>query len=115
MFMDLTEPLKEGQTLKGTLLFEKAGAVTVEYAVRGIAARGEAEHPARPLGPQGREIFRQRGELLRTLRHCIQSGEADEGAGGCRTNLFPRTMDTRSSFGQPRTVGSTLGPAARRQ
>ena len=44
MFMDLTEPLKEGQTLKGTLLFEKAGAVTVEYAVRGIAARGEAEH-----------------------------------------------------------------------
>jgi copper(I)-binding protein len=44
MFMDLTEPLKEGQTLKGTLVFEKAGAVTVEYAVRGIAARGEAEH-----------------------------------------------------------------------
>ena len=44
MFMDLTEPLKEGQTLKGTLLFERAGAVTVEYAVRGIAARGEAEH-----------------------------------------------------------------------
>ena len=44
MFMDLTEPLKEGQTLKGTLLFEKAGAVTVEYTVRGIAARGEAEH-----------------------------------------------------------------------
>ena len=44
MFMDLREPLKEGQTLKGTLLFEKAGAVAVEYAVRGMAARGAAEH-----------------------------------------------------------------------
>ena len=26
MFMDLKEPLKEGQTVKGTLVFEKAGS-----------------------------------------------------------------------------------------
>ena len=32
MFMDLKEPLKEGQTIKGTLVFEKAGSVAVEYA-----------------------------------------------------------------------------------
>ena len=36
MFMDLKEPLKEGQTVKGTLVFEKAGSVEVEYAVRGM-------------------------------------------------------------------------------
>ena len=36
MFMDLKEPLKEGETIKGTLVFEKAGSVEVEYAVRGM-------------------------------------------------------------------------------
>jgi copper(I)-binding protein len=44
MFMDLRQPLKEGQTVKGTLVFEKAGTITVEYAVRGIAARARGEH-----------------------------------------------------------------------
>ncbi len=44
MFVDLKEPLKEGQTVKGTLLFEKAGAVEVDYAVRGIGASAPAEH-----------------------------------------------------------------------
>ncbi|HEX8662497.1 MAG TPA: DUF1775 domain-containing protein [Beijerinckiaceae bacterium] len=44
MFMDLKEPLAEGRTLKGTLVFEKAGAVEVDYAVRSIAARGGDEH-----------------------------------------------------------------------
>ena len=44
MFVDLKEPLKEGQTFKGTLLFEKAGAIEVEYAVRGIGASAPAEH-----------------------------------------------------------------------
>jgi hypothetical protein len=46
MFMDLKEPLKEGQTVKGTLVFEKAGTVAVEYAVRGIggAAPAAEEH-----------------------------------------------------------------------
>ncbi|MBA1155233.1 DUF1775 domain-containing protein [Microvirga mediterraneensis] len=47
MFMDLKEPLKEGQTVKGTLVFEKAGPVEVEYAVRGMgggAAPAEHKH-----------------------------------------------------------------------
>ncbi|WP_414472596.1 DUF1775 domain-containing protein [Microvirga sp. M2] len=46
MFMDLKEPLKEGQTVKGTLTFEKAGKVEVEYAVRGMGgeAPGAGEH-----------------------------------------------------------------------
>jgi copper(I)-binding protein len=46
MFMDLKEPLKEGQTIKGTLVFEKAGPVEVEYSVRGMggAAPAADEH-----------------------------------------------------------------------
>ncbi|MFC4172774.1 DUF1775 domain-containing protein [Microvirga sp. GCM10011540] len=44
MFMDLKEPLREGQTHKGTLVFEKAGTVEVEYAVRPMGAQGAAEH-----------------------------------------------------------------------
>ncbi|WP_230534378.1 DUF1775 domain-containing protein [Microvirga roseola] len=44
MFMDLKEPLKEGQTVKGTLVFEKAGAVEVEYVVRSMGGAAPAEH-----------------------------------------------------------------------
>lgn len=33
MFMKLKQPAKEGQSFKGTLTFEKAGTVDVEYAV----------------------------------------------------------------------------------
>jgi periplasmic copper chaperone A len=45
MFVDLKQPLKQGETIKGTLVFEKAGRVAVEYAVRSIGARdGEPEH-----------------------------------------------------------------------
>ena len=44
MFMDLKEPLREGQTIKGTLVFEKAGAVEVEYTVRSIGGAAPAEH-----------------------------------------------------------------------
>jgi copper(I)-binding protein len=39
MFMDLKEPLKQGETLKGELKFEKAGTVAVEYTVGAIAAQ----------------------------------------------------------------------------
>ncbi|MFG1465524.1 DUF1775 domain-containing protein [Xanthobacter sp. DSM 24535] len=38
MFMDLKRPLKEGESIKGTLTFEKAGTVDVVFAVRGIGA-----------------------------------------------------------------------------
>ncbi|MGF9763609.1 DUF1775 domain-containing protein [Microvirga sp. 0TCS3.31] len=44
MFVDLKEPLKEGQILKGTLAFEKAGPVEVEYTVRGMGGAAPAEH-----------------------------------------------------------------------
>ena len=47
MFLDLNQPLKEGDRIKGTLVFEKAGPVTVEYVVRGIAAQSagaDGEH-----------------------------------------------------------------------
>lgn len=45
MFMDLKEPLKEGQTVKGTLVFQKAGKVDVDYVVRGMGgAAPAAEH-----------------------------------------------------------------------
>ena len=45
MFMALKEPLKQGQTVKGTLNFEKAGTVAVEYTVEAIgAARSGHRH-----------------------------------------------------------------------
>ncbi|MET3595136.1 copper(I)-binding protein [Mesorhizobium shonense] len=34
MFMDLKQPVKKGQSFKGTLTFEKAGTVEVEYCGR---------------------------------------------------------------------------------
>ena len=46
MFVGLKQPLKQGQKLKGTLVFEKAGTIQVEFAVRGIGASG---------GPRGRQ------------------------------------------------------------
>nr|WP_091131940.1 DUF1775 domain-containing protein [Microvirga guangxiensis] len=42
MFMDLTAPLAEGQVMKGTLVFEKAGTVAVEYTVRGMGGAAPA-------------------------------------------------------------------------
>ena len=45
MFQDLAHPLAEGSMIKGTLLFENAGSVAVEYKVEGLAAKGE-EHGA---------------------------------------------------------------------
>jgi copper(I)-binding protein len=39
MLVDLKQPLKEGETIKGTLVFEKAGTVAIEYRVGGIGAQ----------------------------------------------------------------------------
>ena len=39
MFLKPSEQVKEGQTIKGTILFEKAGAVPVTFAVGGMAAK----------------------------------------------------------------------------
>ena len=38
MFVDLKQPLAKGQSVKGTLTFEKAGPVDVEFAVMGMGA-----------------------------------------------------------------------------
>lgn len=44
MFMDLKEPAKEGQAFKGTLTFEKAGTVDVEFAVGKIGGDEGMSH-----------------------------------------------------------------------
>ncbi|MFG1361377.1 copper chaperone PCu(A)C [Xanthobacter pseudotagetidis] len=42
MFMDLKEPLKEGALMDGTLTFEKAGTVKVQYKVEPVGAGADA-------------------------------------------------------------------------
>ena len=39
MFMGLQRPLKQDETIKGTLVFERAGTVAVEYGVRPLGAQ----------------------------------------------------------------------------
>src|SRR5258708_22218021 len=53
MFMNLKEPLEQGQRIKGTLTFEKAGPLDVEYVVEavGAPASGRPAH-LRPIRPQ---------------------------------------------------------------
>lgn len=41
MFMGLKKPLLEGEKISGTLTFEKAGTVSVEFAVEGKGAAAE--------------------------------------------------------------------------
>jgi periplasmic copper chaperone A len=40
MFMNIAAPLKQGDSFPATLVFEKAGAVEVMFAVQGMGARG---------------------------------------------------------------------------
>jgi copper(I)-binding protein len=40
MLIDLRQTLKAGDRIKGTLRFEKAGTIEVEYTVRGIGSHG---------------------------------------------------------------------------
>jgi uncharacterized protein YcnI/copper(I)-binding protein len=44
MFMDLREPVREGRPLKGTLVFQRAGSVEIEYHVAPVGARGAGGH-----------------------------------------------------------------------
>ncbi|MEW6124641.1 MAG: DUF1775 domain-containing protein [Pseudomonadota bacterium] len=46
MFMDLKQPLKEGETVKGTLTFQKAGTADVTFDVRSIGAGAASSAPA---------------------------------------------------------------------
>lgn len=43
MLMDLKRPLKQGETVKATLVFEKAGSVEVEFQVEAIGAQGSMD------------------------------------------------------------------------
>lgn len=53
MMLDLKQPLKQGQRIKGTLTFEKAGPVDIEYAVEGIGGAPRAAPAAGPMHMQG--------------------------------------------------------------
>lgn len=46
MFMNVTQPFKEGEMIKATLVFEKAGPVEVEFSVGPVAGdkNAHAEH-----------------------------------------------------------------------
>jgi copper(I)-binding protein len=44
MFMNLKQPFKEGNSIKGTLVFEKAGRVPVEFKVDAIAGSKPDAH-----------------------------------------------------------------------
>ena len=44
MLVDLRQPLKEGDVVKGTLVFEKAGTVAIEYRVMGVGAQSAGGH-----------------------------------------------------------------------
>ena len=44
MFMGLKQPFEQGKRIKGTLTFEKAGTVEVEYAVQAIGAPAPMDH-----------------------------------------------------------------------
>lgn len=44
MFMDLKQGAREGERFKGTLTFEKAGTVAVEFAVEAMGGGGGQDH-----------------------------------------------------------------------
>jgi hypothetical protein len=44
MVMGLQQPLQQGQPVKGTLMFEKAGKVDIEFAVLPLGATSGAHH-----------------------------------------------------------------------
>ncbi|MFK0161160.1 copper chaperone PCu(A)C [Rhizobium sp. NPDC090279] len=44
MFLKVAEPFLQGQTVRATLKFEKAGSIEVDFPVGSIAAKGETLH-----------------------------------------------------------------------
>ena len=44
MFMDIKQPLKQGDKLKATLTFEKAGKLDVSFDVNAMGATSEPAH-----------------------------------------------------------------------
>ena len=43
MFVGLKQPLKKGEQVDGTLQFEKAGSVQVQYAVEGVGEKSSTD------------------------------------------------------------------------
>jgi len=50
MLLDLKQPLKENERVKGTLTFEKAGTVEVEYAVVAVGASPRSKDSGKDHG-----------------------------------------------------------------
>lgn len=42
MFLDLQRPLKQGEKVGGTLVFERAGVVQIEFQIDAIGSQGSA-------------------------------------------------------------------------
>ncbi len=53
MFVGVSQPLEQGKRVKGTLEFEKAGKVDVEYAVEAIGGTPKGEPASGHSGHQG--------------------------------------------------------------
>jgi len=53
MFVGISQPVEQGKRVKGTLEFEKAGKVDVEYAVEAIGASPKGEPAGGHSGHQG--------------------------------------------------------------
>ena len=53
MFMDLKQPLKQGEKVKGTLTFAKAGKVDVMLDVQGIGAQAPGKQAPASAAPAG--------------------------------------------------------------
>ncbi len=48
MFMDIKVPFKQGDTIKATLQFEKAGSLEVKFSVRALGATDGGAMSPRP-------------------------------------------------------------------
>lgn len=53
MFMQLKQPLRQGVPVKGTLVFEQAGRIEIEYAVEPFGARAPGEGGPASKGGSG--------------------------------------------------------------
>jgi periplasmic copper chaperone A len=108
MFMNVKQPFKEGETVKATLTFEKAGSVDVEFVVGAPAGgapemshdnhAGHGDHPSMPMEPQSADpqqaipakmkaMFETAGKPLTVAPVVIQgdwaiAGWLQEGRGG---------------------------------
>jgi hypothetical protein len=61
MLMDLKSPLKEGEPLKLTLEFEKAGEIEVEASVEPVGAKGPHGFDHQPGHPPAKGAGKQQG------------------------------------------------------